>query len=185
MGEQHTRGELAKQILALFVVGSVVLTVAVLPGMAHILQLFNAKTAKDRFRIRRSLNGLERRGFVERKGNGAHERYTLTSQGRNYVSTIMLERLSIPKIAKWDNRWRVLMFDIPEEYAHIRREASAIIREMGMKRIQNSVFASPYPCMKEINLLTKHYNIAQYFVYLETDTISSSEDLLKHFHLNK
>ena len=180
MEQKRTRGELALQILALCIVGGAVLTAAVLPGLPQIMKLCGVKTAKDRYRIKRSVEGLEHRGFIVRNGSG---HYSLTKKGRTEVAVGMLEKQVIQKSPTWDKKWRVLMFDIPEEFAYARREASVLIREMGMKKIQNSVFISPYPCTKEIKKLAKHYHIEQFLIYLETETISESDSLKKYFGL--
>lgn len=180
MDKHYGRGELGKQILALCIVGGVVLTIAVVPGVAQIMKMFNGRSAKDRFRIEQSLRGLTRRGYLTPSTKGS---YMLTEKGRGYAQMSFFEKQVIPRVARWDKKWRVLMFDIPEEYAHIRREVSMLIREMGMMKIQNSVFASPFPCRKEIDKLAKHYDVGQYFVYLETEVISCHKELITFFHL--
>ncbi len=184
MENKNGRYQLAQQILALCLVGGVVATLAVVPGLAQIFKLFDTKSAKDRYRIKRSVAGLEREGFIKRRNMRSQTgEYQLTEKGYGYMRKVMLKHVSIPRTTMWDKRWRVLMFDIPEDLVHIRREVSVLIREMGMKKMQNSVFVSPYPCVKEIKKLAEYYSVEKYLIYLETETLSCAEELRTHFKL--
>jgi DNA-binding transcriptional regulator PaaX len=181
---KYPKGGMALKILALVVVGSAVMAVAIIPGLPQIARMFGAKTSRERYRIQQSLHQLEKRGYIKRRKYKKEDAYALTSAGRIYVETVMLEKQTIPQSPTWDGVWRVLMFDIPEELGVTRREASMLIREMGMMKIQNSVFASPYPCEREIQKIARHYNIGEYFVYLETKKISCEERLKSYFKLS-
>ena len=182
---KQTKGELAFKILALVVVGGVIMSIAVIPGLPQIARMFGAKTARDRYRIKQSLRALEKRGFVASEIRGTHDGFVLTDRGRKHLQRRMLEKQVIQKQKKWDGVWRVLMFDIPEEYMQVRREVSMLLREMGMMKIQNSVFASPYPCHIELDKISRHYDTKEYFVYLETRVISNEKTLMKFFKIGR
>ena len=181
--KKYDRGELAKTILKAFLISGLIVSCIVLPGMAPVLKLVGATGAKERGRVKRSLRSLEKNGLIVRKIKNGEEQLLVTTKGEQKLARYLLEDLQIQKLKKWDKRWRVVMFDIPETKARVRTEASWKIKDMGMKAVQDSVFISPYPCKKEIDLLANHFFIKKYFIYFETDNIECHEDILKEFKL--
>lgn len=185
MVRNYERGELAKEILKAFLVGGLVISCVAFPGMAHILKLFNTGSAGERSRVRRAVQRLEKKGLLIRKIKNGKEIIEVTQAGKSKISEYIVDELYIQRPKKWDKKWRVLMFDIPETKARVRREVSFRIRDMGMVAIQDSVFLSPFPCKQEVDFLADHYFVREYFIYFEADTIECKEDVLKIFKLNK
>jgi len=177
-------GELAKEILMIFLIGSLVVSCAVLPGLPYIFKLFKTSNAKERGRIRQSVRGLEKQGLLQRKIKNGKEELVVTKKGERKIAEYLAEDLEIQKPKRWDKKWRIVMFDIPETKVRTRKEVSFKLKDMGMKAIQNSVFISPYPCKKEIDFIANHYFVKKYFIYFETNNIESYQDLLKIFKLN-
>ncbi len=183
--KQFKKGELAKQILLLTVAGGVVATVCVLPGLAIIFKELDARSSRDRYRVQRSLNALKKQGLLLHEVKNGTERLVLSDTGKEKAWSYLAEDLHIKNQKRWDKKWRVLMFDIPESKGRIRREVSWKIRDIGMKTIQNSVFISPFPCKDEIDKVIQHYNVTKYFIYFEADTIELEQDILQIWNLKK
>lgn len=185
--KKYERGELAKEILKGFLVvgaaGGIVVTCAVFPGMAAILELFEPKSATDRYRVKRTVRNLERKKLLMRSIKNGKEVFVVTQLGKRQLEQYLMEDLHILPSKKWDKKWRVLMFDIPEKHKRVRDEVSVVLRNMGMHAIQNSVFVSPYPCKDEVDFITGFYRAKEYFIYFETDNIECKEDLLTLFQL--
>jgi len=181
--EVYQKGEIAKKILILAAVGGALAVVCVLPGMAILFKAFDARTSQERYRVKRAVKQMEKGGLLMRKIQNGKEELVLTDQGKDKVWSYLEENLQIVKQKKWDKRWRVLMFDIPETKGKIRREVSWKIKDIGMKAIQNSVFISPFPCQKEIEKIASHYNVQKHFIYFEADTVVTEQNLLQHFEL--
>ncbi len=54
----------------------------------------------------------------------------------------------------WNKKWRIIIYDIPEEKSEIRDKLSYILAEFGFKRLQRSVWLSPFThqwIIKKIN----------------------------------
>jgi len=181
--KKYGRGELAKTILKAFLVSGLIVSCIVLPGMAPVLKLVGATGTKEKGRVRRSFLTLEKNGLIVRKIRNGKEQFSVTTKGEQKLAEYLLEDLEIQKQKKWDMHWRVLMFDIPETKAKIRVEVSWKIKDMGMKAIQDSVFISPYPCKKEIDLIANHFFVKKYFIYFETNNIECHQNIVKEFGL--
>lgn len=179
--KKYKKGELVKTILLLTVATGAVATVCVLPGLSVLFVGLKAKSSKERFRVKRTLSGMEARGLIKREVKNGKEILLLTPKGTDMAWSALAENMNIPRQKKWDKKWRVVMFDIPETKSKIRQEVSFKIKDIGMMAVQNSVFISPFPCKKEIDTITKHYDVDKYFIYLEADTVVSHQDLKKHF----
>jgi len=181
--ETYGKGEIAKKILLLALAGGALVAVCMLPGMAILFKAFDANSSKERFRIKRSVAAMEKQGLVIRVIKNGKERLLVTGKGKEKTWSYLAEDMEIKPVKKWDKKWRILMFDIPETKSKIRREVSWKIKDIGMKSIQNSVFTSPFPCTKEIDKIAHHYNIKEFFIYAEADTIETNQDLIKYFGL--
>lgn len=183
--KQFNKGELTKTILLSAVVGGAVATVLVLPGLAVLFKELDARDARERYRIKRTVERLYQQGYVMREIKNGKEQLVVASKGKERITGYLTDELSISTKRRWDKKWRVVMFDIPEKKGKARRAVSWKIRDIGMFAIQNSVFISPYPCKKEIDLVTKHYEVEKYFVYFEAGHVECKNDLLSIFSLRK
>lgn len=186
---KYGHSELAKEILKAFlvvgVVGGIVVTCAVLPGVAQIFQLFEARNARERYRVNRTLKRLEQQKLLMRKIKNGKEEFVVTEMGKHQLESYLLDDLRITPQKKWDEKWRVLMFDIPEKQKKARDAVSFTLNEVGMMTIQNSTFISPYPCKNEIDFVTNFYKVTEHVIYFETDNIECKDDLLAHFALKR
>src|SRR3989344_687845 len=57
-----------------------------------------------------------------------------------------INKIEIKKPIKWDRKWRIVMFDIPEKLKGLRDSLRLHFREIGMIELQKSVLVYPYPC---------------------------------------
>jgi len=183
----YERGELAKDILLAIVAGGVALgvalTLATFPGLGYIFKLFGAKTSKEKDRIRQSIRGLERHGYLQVYKKNEAEYIKITPLGEQMMiqRSIILTRPKQPE--KWDGLWRLVMFDIPENRRKARNALRFALQKMGLVLIQKSVFAYPYPCEKEIDFVAGYFRIRKRITYATANTIEGSVLLKKKFKL--
>jgi DNA-binding transcriptional regulator PaaX len=183
--KSYKKGELAKTILLISVGVVVVTSVCVAPGLAIICKELNAKNAKERYRVKQALKQMESQGFLIRQIKNGKEVLVVTEKGKQKVWSVLPEDLKIQPARKWDGKWRVAMFDIPEYKSRVRKEVSFKIKDIGMQAIQDSVFVSPFPCKREIDDISEHYDVKKFFIYFEADLIELEQDLLNTFNLKK
>ena len=84
---------------------------------------------------------------------------------------------------KWDSKWRVVMFDIPEKLRRLRDSLRLHFREIGLIELQKSVFVYPYPCNKEIEFILEFYNSRKYVCFILADEIDNELHLKRRFDL--
>ena len=111
-------------------------------------------------KIIRSLQNLRKSNLIILKDMGdGNFTVKLTQKGRGKVEEINFEKLEIKKQDTWDKKWRIVIFDIPENRKAARDALRFKIKELKFYQLQKSVFVCPYPCEKEILFLCEFFEI--------------------------
>ena len=84
------------------------------------------------------------------------------------------------KKKKWNKKWFLVFFDIPEIQRNKRNYLRKFLVDIGFYQYQKSVYIFPYECEKEITLIKKIVEGAKYMKYLVTEKIED-EKLIKSF----
>lgn len=105
----------------------------------------------------------------------------LTEKGRKRAEKVALEYLEIDTSKKWDKKWRIVLYDIPEKDKYGRDALTRKLKHLGFYQLQRSVWVHPYPCRTEIEAITSNFGIESYVSYIETSFIDKQELLQKKF----
>ncbi len=122
---------------------------------------------------------LKRKGLVEFKEG----RYTLTKGGAETLRKWETSDYKIPRPKRWDRKWRIIIFDIPEKKKRVRDEVRRILKSSGFLRLQDSVWVYPYDCEDVIGLLKTNYGIGKNMLYIIADQIENDKYLRMDFDL--
>lgn len=171
------------QILKTLALGGMILTCVALPGMAQVLAMFQPKNQKDRNRLRRSFDGLEKRKYLKIYQRGGKDVVEVTEGGKRKILEYKLNELKIKPSKVWDKKWRVVMFDIPERRRRARNALSRILKEIGLVQLQKSVFIGPFECRNEIDFISNYFHVRDYVNYLEVARVDHEARLEQRFHL--
>ena len=137
----------------------------------------------DRKRLYRGLEGLKLQSMVESiRKMGDIEEIKLTNKGKVRALEYKFYHLKLEKRRRWDRRWRLVLFDVPEPKKKIRDALRKKLKNLGFLEFQKSVFVFPYPCEDEINFVINFFNIPENVYYLEAP-IKPDGELRKHFKL--
>lgn len=127
----------------------------------------------------RSIKKLVGEKLLEKKSlqNGSF-RLVLTPEGKHQakVLKIMEECINFKKPERWDGKWRIVLFDIPERNRVFRDILRQHLKELDFYKLQHSVFISPYPYEKPILDLIRVYS-AESFVRVITASKVDNETL--------
>ena len=187
-------GEITKQILLLVGVAGVLVIAAAAPGVLLAVKLFeqNKRSFPKKYEKRKAaqtIRRLRKNHLLTVKEKDGKFILELTDEGRRTFKEIQdresqLEKLQIKKPPRWDRKWRIVIFDIPDT-SHKR--ARDILREKLKKwefyPLQKSVWACPWPCENEIQLATELYEISRYVNVIVAEKILADSSLRKYFCL--
>ena len=107
----------------------------------------------------------------------------LSENGNKKALRFNIDRIEIKKPAKWDGKWRIVMFDIPEKLKGLRDSLRLHFREIGLIELQKSVFVYPYPCSKEIEFIIELYNARKHVRFILAENVDNQLHLMKKFDL--
>ena len=137
----------------------------------------------DRKRLYQILKRLRMEGFVKTiKDVDGIEKIKLDEKGKTRWLQYQFNDLKLKSPKRWDKKWRIVLFDIPESQKCIRDSLRKKLKKLGFLEFQKSVFIYPYPCEDEVNFVINFFNIEDYVYYLEAP-ISSDYNFRRHFHL--
>lgn len=132
--------------------------------------------------LSQALYRLKKRKAVAIKEVNGKTVIRLTERGKRRKLEYDIEYLKVPKQIKWDGKWRMAMFDIPEDKKVARETLRRKLVQLGFAQFQKSVWVYPYPCENEIDFITEFYSIAKY-VNLITVVIDNDKPLRTRFNL--
>jgi len=135
-------------------------------------------------RLSQGISRLISKGVLKREGYGSTSSIALTDKGRRYAEKLYARvALSVHKPRVWDERWRIVMFDIWEKRRSVRDRLRYLLQKIGFVKIQNSVWAYPYDCEEVIVLIRTELRVGKGAMYLIADGIEGDGALRKHFGL--
>lgn len=154
----------------------------------NVVQLLERTKTGQRFKTRYFVRGaiarLKAKGlieFIEKEGR----RYArLTDAGR---SAFLFEQQKLAMLSqnkrRWDKRWRVVIFDIPEKRKHVRDRLCSIMRLCGFVMLQNSVWVYPHKCEEFVSLAKAELRLGGSVLYLVVESIDNEKKLRARFKL--
>jgi CRISPR-associated endonuclease Cas2 len=127
-------------------------------------------------------NYLERKGWVKvyTKEKADTQFVKLTKKGQ--LQTLLMKAV-IQKPQKWDGKWRMIIYDIPEDSRKHRYLFRKLLKQNGFYQFQQSVFINPYPLNKEAITYLQQTGLDKYIRIVRVDQLDREEDLKKYFGL--
>ena len=106
----------------------------------------------------------------------------ITPNGEKYLlKETAYESLNDKKNKKWDGKWRVLIFDIPEKKKAIRERIRYTLTDIGFMRLQDSVWIYPYDCEDLITLLKADLKIGKDVLYMIVEELEYDQPVQSYF----
>ena len=178
-----------KTILKFLGMGGVLLAVITAPNAAiafkFLLKDENHVSWKkfNQSSARRYVGRLEKRKLIKRKMKGGRSEMILTEKGREELLKYDIDKIKLKNNEPWDGKWRVVIFDIPEDKKQARDALRSKFKHLGMLQLQKSVFVYPFDCKKEIDFVSDFFEVGDDILYLESEIKDIGEKLKKHFNM--
>jgi len=138
----------------------------------------------DRQALRRAIRSLYESKLISEKQNpDGTVTLVLTDKGKQKALTYDLEKMEIKKPKQWDEKWRIVVFDIPEKIKKVREAIRQHLKNLGFYELQKSVFVHPYECKNEIDYLIELYDIRKFVRFIVADSIDNELHLKEYFTL--
>ena len=138
----------------------------------------------DIYDLKQKIYELKQKGYINRFTRKKTTYLELTPKGIEKIKNIQLEDICVKSPEIWDKKWRIVIFDIPEDQKNVRNGIRSRLYQIGFNQIQKSVFVYPFECTKEINLICDIIGGREYVKFLIADIIEGEEEIIRHFVKN-
>lgn len=182
-GKRQRKQNVQQAVLAAIAVTGLLAWAAVAPNTLQLLNYLPKEKYNLKYRARTAAGRLVAKGYatwVERDG----KKYLRLTQSGHKACAFEQAKVALKnQKKKWDGRWRMVIFDVPEKRRKIRNRLCATMREVGFVRLQDSVWVYPYDCEDFIALLKVELKIGKDVLYVIVDTIEHDRSIRDIFHL--
>jgi len=179
--KKYKQGEISKSILQ--ILEKLKDTAPLLYSKGEMYRRFRAELWGDRARINKSLKHLKFKKYIRTESLKNEEIIEITSWGRRKLLQYKYDDILIPVPKKWDNKWRIVIFDIPEKKKKVRDSINMKLKELGFESLQKSTFVYPHECRKEIEFIKNHFLLKKEIRYILAEEIDNEMELIRLFDL--
>ena len=179
------RGQIQKALLTTLLIGGMI-AIGAAPRI-NILKLLGNKK-RNQYRLKHQVNDalirLSRKGLVAFVIKEGRKFARLTPAGSQRLKLEQEKAvLLLQRKKRWDKRWRVIIFDIPERRRGVRSRLRAIMQECGFVRLQDSVWVYPHDCEDLTVLMKAELKTGSSILYMVVEKIENDAWLKKHFSI--
>lgn len=167
---------ITKTLFTIAAIGGAFTIAAVAPG---IFVAFDKSKKYKKFFKRKEIklknwlcNNKNRSSLVFTKVDENTYNVSLTENGKQKLLKAEAYRLRLKKERKWDGKWRIVIFDVPQKHSALRDIFRQRLKIIGMYQLQKSVFIYPYPCQEEIEFISYFYNASGYVHFITAENIT-------------
>lgn len=186
VGSRRKRSRVVRHALAhavlsgLVLCGGVVLMTA--PGLSELLRRgpFGGRSPHA---AARALESLYKKGFVILTGSPGARVATLTDAG---VQAAHAQSLVLPRVTKsaWDGLWYMVAFDIPVEKRKERNALRIMLKRLGFREYQKSLYLYPVGCESEIDFVATYFKVGKHVKKFYATDLDDEYNFRKHFKLS-
>jgi len=166
--KKNKRGGLIFSVLRIVAISGLVGTAVLAPNVLQAYkQLGLIPTPRSKDMIRSTQKRLLQRGLLVWKNKKLH----ITKRGRKELHRLQFHFIHTSNKKLWDQKWRILIFDIKEKRREVRDQLRRMLFGIGFLQLQKSVWVYPYDCEELITLLKTDFMIHKEVVYIVAEAI--------------
>jgi CRISPR-associated endonuclease Cas2 len=123
---------------------------------------------------------IKKRGLIEIVEKNGRKFLRLTKKGELEV---LLAKAKLPVTGKWDGKWRMVVFDIPEVAKLQRNRLRDLLKKNNFKKLQESVYINPHPLNREAVKYLQETALINYIRIIKVEEMDNDKDLKQKFGL--
>lgn len=184
MSKNDTTSAIIDGVLKFAVTGSTIAAGILIPnlliGLEKPLDKFSShmdKRQRER-ELRRIVSYMKSNHLL--RGDYKHG-LQITDKGRQRLQKSNFEKLSVKPRSQWDGRWRLIIYDIPEDHKQGRNALAAKLSRLGFYQLQRSAWLHPFPCRRVVEKITSHFGVDTYVSYIKASSIDNQQELINRF----
>ncbi|MEK7617561.1 MAG: CRISPR-associated endonuclease Cas2 [Patescibacteria group bacterium] len=130
----------------------------------------------------RAIRHLNDRGLVRVISKDSQRFVEITQAGQ---LEILLKKAKTKTVipAVWDKKWRLVVFDIPEDSKDKRRLLRFLLKKQEFFKLQASVYISPFALNREAIAYLSETGLIDFIRIMRVDEMDNDRKLKNHFRL--
>lgn len=183
--KKETKETITKIVLATLATAGLFTIVALAPNSVQMLELFGLGKKKYKpISVYKTIQRMKKKRLIEiTKEKNDKITISITENGKKKLLEYNIDDMKIEKPEKWDKKWRIVSFDIPEKRKKAREALREKLKDLDFYPLQKSLFAFPYLCRDEIDFIAEVFQIQKHITYFETPEISNDYKIKRYFDL--
>ena len=179
--KRRKRNQMTALVLSSVKAAGLIGTALVAPNViGAMVKMGIISTRRDAELVKRTVDRLYDKGYLKHTGG----KLALTPEGSVQLHKLDRKFRTWLPPKRWDKRWRVLVFDIPEAKKSLRDRIRRTLESIGFQQLQRSVWVYPYDCEDLMALLKADLKIGAAVLYMVVEHIENDKHLLEHFALD-
>lgn len=170
-------------VLATVAVTGVIAFAAIAGNAVQLLNYLPNGKYNLKYRMKSVTGRLVAKGYANWMEKEGKKFLRITPKGRKALAFEQAKIALKNQKKRWDGRWRMIAFDIPERRRGVRFRLRVVMSDIGFVRLQDSVWVYPYDCEDFIALLKADLKIGKDVLYAIADTIEHDKGIRRHFNL--
>lgn len=137
-------------------------------------------------KLNRAIKNLEKRKIINIQIIDDNAYVYLEEKGVRKMAEYSLKMILDfkKKNKKWDGKWFLVFFDVPEIERRKRNYLRSFLKKLGFYQYQQSVYIYPFECEKEVVLIKNIVEGAKYMRYIIAEKIEDEKSVKTYFQLN-
>ena len=179
-GPKRRLGKVEKEILESITGGDLLIGFLCSARSTRQMNKIAYERALARYRRRKSIASLVMKGFAVRNGEVLH----ITADGINALENAVQRVRTTLTQKGWDGKWRVVAYDIPEQYKKLRDQVRYILKRAGFVKLHHSIWVFPHDCNELTDLMKTDRRLRAYMLYGVFDSIQDDGKLRDFFKVH-
>ena len=135
----------------------------------------------EQSQARERIKYLKRMGLIETFVEGKTSFLEITAKGKERLEKWQKRFPKIERTNKWDGKWRLVIFDIPDKHKTGRDILRRRLLSLGFIKVQESVYVYPFECTEIILSQSADLAVEQYVLVLISEIIQGEDQIINSF----
>lgn len=131
--------------------------------------------------LRKEFSLLKKDGLISFKLHYHKPCPILTTKGKLEIKT----QLAFKKYGSWDSKWRLVIFDLPQDERKYRLQLVEKLTEIGFAPLSRGAYISPFPLLGIVEKMTNFWGIRQFVSIMTVEKIDNEKNTLKIWKLDQ
>ena len=155
------KSEIVKDVFSLLFTGGAIIIAANSPYfLPNLIRKYERWRKYPRKKVSDTFYRLRQKGLIDIKTVNNQIYISLTDKGKKKAGIYQIDKLKITRPKRWDGKWRIILFDIPEKKKISREALRGKLKELGFFMFQKSAWIYPFECRAEIELLRDFFGLS-------------------------